>query len=339
MSFDIFNPAVSVVTKGLEGKIIFIYGTNRTGKTFNLARADRPFFASFEPGLNAIGGVNHRIITTWDDWKDTVQKITNPATVDKVKEMYKTIVIDAPEVMGELASHEVAALFGADSVGTGNKGYGLWSELALELRKWLRPITNLGMTVAFLGHEGTRKAYNAKGEKYDKVYPRGESRIIDAICDVSDFICYAHVQPNNEKGEAVLSTLYMHGGYAFHAGSRFHDIVPAIPEWNMEKLEKAIHDAVEASEKRTGVKAVSYEEAKEQEAKVYANKWSAIPIKELILLATEKAMAYIEKHSPEDYQEILYAEFGTRDFKLAGASEQQRSIIERLLTILEGKGF
>ena len=36
---DIFNPQVSVVTKGLEGKLILIYGTNRTGKTSNAVKA------------------------------------------------------------------------------------------------------------------------------------------------------------------------------------------------------------------------------------------------------------------------------------------------------------
>lgn len=35
---DIFNPEVSQVTKGIEGKLILIYGTNSTGKTKTLPR-------------------------------------------------------------------------------------------------------------------------------------------------------------------------------------------------------------------------------------------------------------------------------------------------------------
>ena len=42
MAVDIFNPEVSQVVKGIEGKLILIYGTNSTGKTKNLTKANKP---------------------------------------------------------------------------------------------------------------------------------------------------------------------------------------------------------------------------------------------------------------------------------------------------------
>lgn len=44
MSFDIFNPNVSKVAKGLEGKVITIYGGNNLGKTKQATRMERPFY-------------------------------------------------------------------------------------------------------------------------------------------------------------------------------------------------------------------------------------------------------------------------------------------------------
>lgn len=38
MTDSIFEPEVSVVAHGLEGKVIMLYGTNNTGKTYNCAK-------------------------------------------------------------------------------------------------------------------------------------------------------------------------------------------------------------------------------------------------------------------------------------------------------------
>ncbi|MBD5073979.1 AAA family ATPase, partial [Xanthomonas citri pv. citri] len=57
MAIDIFNPQVSVVAKGLEGKVITIYGSNNLGKTKQSTRMKKPLYLPFEKGLNAIAGV------------------------------------------------------------------------------------------------------------------------------------------------------------------------------------------------------------------------------------------------------------------------------------------
>ena len=337
---DIFNPPVSAVEKGLEGKLILIYGTNRTGKTLNAVKAHKPYVVGFERGLNAIPGIPYGPISTWRDWTDTVKQLTGPKMA-QAKEIYNTIIIDTADAMGDLAAEAVCATFGAHTIGSGNKGYGLWKEYASEINKWLRLLVNAGYTVIFIAHEGEREFLDDRGEKYSKIYPRGEKRVIDPICDLCDFICYAQVQPNNAKGEAVNSTLYLSGTRDYHAGSRF-PVVPVIPEWSMEKLEQAISDSIALKEKETGVQSASYAEKKQNEAeKIVTSKWSTKNMTELIEICMNKAQKMLDQYGgdPAQYQQLLFEELGNSDFKVSKATEKQRSQIEQVLDALEARGY
>lgn len=338
---DVFNPQISKVTKGLEGKLILIYGTNRTGKTLNATKANRPFVVGFERGLNAIPGIPFAPISNWRDWTEVVRQLTSAATKQKAQELYKTIIIDTADAMGDLAADYVCGVFGADSIGTGNKGYGLWKEYSAEITKWLRSLTNAGYTVIFIAHEGEREFLDERGAKYTKIFPKGDKRVIDPICDLCDFICYAQPQSISEKGEAVLSKLYLVGNRYFHAGSRFTDIVPEIPEWDMDKLDKAIKDAVTAEEKKSGKKASTYTEVEKELSEVKKSKWADFSTSDLIKKCIEKGQATIDKTgSPEFYQNILEEEFGTKEgFKVSAATESQRVQVEQLLDALIAKGY
>lgn len=336
---DIFNPPVSEVVGGLEGKIILIYGTNRTGKTLNAVKSKKPFVVGFERGLNAIPGIPFSPILTWRDWTDTVKQLTGPQK-DRAKEMYNTIIVDTIDAMGDLASDYICQLKGINSIAEGNHGFGAWKDYAAEISKWIRTLTNSGYTVIFLGHEGTREQKDEKGVKYDKIYPRGEKRVVDPIADLADIICYAQPQPINDKGDSVNSTLYLVGTNSFHAGSRFKYIVPTIVEWDMDKLEKAITDAVAEEEKHSKVKSISASDADKKVADAAKSKWADRTTAELVQMCVEKGGATIEKTgSPEFYQDILFREFNTRDFKVSNAGEQQRPQVEQLLDALIAAGY
>lgn len=43
-TFDIFNPQISTIAEGLEGKMILVYGNNSTGKTKQGTRMEKPFY-------------------------------------------------------------------------------------------------------------------------------------------------------------------------------------------------------------------------------------------------------------------------------------------------------
>lgn len=115
---DIFNPQVSRLVGGIEGKSILIYGTNRTGKTYNAVRGKKPLVVAFEKGLNAIDGIPFVPINKWNDWTSTVQQLTGP-TMDKAKEMYQTVIIDTFDSMGALGGEAICARFNCDTVGSG----------------------------------------------------------------------------------------------------------------------------------------------------------------------------------------------------------------------------
>lgn len=338
---DIFHPQVSKVTKGLEGKLILIYGTNRTGKTLNATKAEKPYVIGFERGLNAIPGIPFAPISTWRDWTDTVRQLTNASTKDQAQSLYKTIIIDTADAMGDLASDYVCGVFGADSIGSGNKGYGLWKEYSAEITKWLRILTNAGYTIIFIAHDGEREFLDERGNKYNKIYPRGDKRVIDPICDLCDFICYAQPQPPAPNGDFVPAKLYLTGTRYYHAGSRFTEVVSEIPEWTMEKLDKAIQDCVVAEEKKSGKKASKFKEVREEEEKSAKSKWAEFSTSELIQKCIEKGQKTIDvTGSPDFYQEILYEEFGTKEgFKVSAATESQRPQVEQLLDALINKGY
>ena len=114
---------------------------------------------------------------------------------------------------------------------------------------------------------GERTFQNEKGEEFVRIYPRGDKRVVDPICDLCDIIAYAQLQPQTEDGGAPLSTLYLDGSPAYQAGSRFTHMVREIPEWNIEKLDKALRDAIEAEEEESGMKAATIQEAQKKAAK------------------------------------------------------------------------
>lgn len=91
MAIDIFNPQVSVVAKGLEGKVITIYGSNNLGKTKQSTRMKKPLYLPFEKGLNAIAGVQFMAINSWADFKKVNKQLTKNA--EKAKKRIRQLLL------------------------------------------------------------------------------------------------------------------------------------------------------------------------------------------------------------------------------------------------------
>ena len=226
-------------------------------------------------------------------------------------------------------------------VGYSNRGYGLWKEYGAEINKYLKLLTNAGYTVFFIAHEGERAFQNEKGEEYTKIYPRGDKRVVDPICDLCDIIGYAQIQPETEDGEETLSTLYLVNNPAYQAGSRFTHIVKSIPEWNIEKLDKALSDAIEAEENESGMKAATIQEAQKKAAKARkAEAEAKLPLEDLIDSIGTKLQAMNEKTGSIDEYAQLMDDLGIPDtFKATNANESQRQQLEMLLDGLVELGY
>lgn len=253
---DIFNPQVSVVAKGLEGKAIMVYGGNNLGKTKQACRMPKPFYLPFEKGLNAISGVPYEKINNWGNFKTINAQLTNPTTVAKARAMYSTIIFDEVKASATYCQNYICAKYLADSIKSGNDNFGLWKEYETEYWVEINKLLGAGYTVIFIAHEaeGTKN----EGQKY----PQGDKRALSSIVDNCDIVVYLTSNGIDDKRKVVNSSAHLAETKEYFARSRFDYIATDIDEFTAEALEKAISEAIDDQAKAEGVAAVPYEEQK-----------------------------------------------------------------------------
>lgn len=254
MSFDIFNPQVSVVAKGLEGKVITIYGSNNLGKTKQATRMKKPFYLGFEKGIRAISGVPFLPINKWSDFKKINKQLTDPKNLEKAKELYQTIIFDEVYTSALYCQDYLCKKHGVESIGDGNNGYGLWKEYESEYWTELDKILGAGYTLAFIAH--------AEETKTGKIVPKGDKRSITPIIDNSDVVAYLTSNGVDENGKVVKSSAWFAETPEFFARTKFDYMDTHIEEFTAENLEKVIIEGIERQEKAEGIAAVSYDEQK-----------------------------------------------------------------------------
>ena len=183
VTVDIFNPQVSTVAKGLEGKIIMIYGGNNVGKTYVAARLSKPYFIATESGLNAQSGIKYNRINKWSDFKKIVRQFTDKSTVDKARELYDTIVIDEVYASSILCQDYVIATYGdgALTLADGDSKHNLYSLYEKEYFKMINLLLSCDYTVVFIGHEQEKNGF---------ITPKGDKRCLGPILDNCDFVVY-----------------------------------------------------------------------------------------------------------------------------------------------------
>ncbi|MFL1672644.1 ATP-binding protein [Paenibacillus dendritiformis] len=253
MSLDIFAPARSVVAEGLQGKKILIYGSNNLGKTYQVARFDRPYFICFEKGLSAVNGIPFASINKWSDFKKVVRQFEK--SPDKAKELYGTIAIDGADIMAKYCSKFVCDTHGVTRLKEGNNGYGLWSEFETELWEQLDKLVSLDFTVVFIAHE-------TETEEGQKV-PKGDKRLMPYIRDYCDFTIYLKSNGLDENGDVIYSTAYLAETPEFFARSRFTHVPKIIETFTAENLKDAIVQGIKAQSKEEGFELVTEQEKKE----------------------------------------------------------------------------
>lgn len=324
--YDIFNPHISAVPRGMRGKTIIVYGSNSTGKTKQATRAEKPFYLGFESGINAIAGIPFLpLYSKWANFKKLTKQLTNPKTLEKAQEKYMTLIFDTVEASAMMCKKYVADQNGADSIKSGNDGYGLWSEYEEEYWAEINKLTSVGYTVYFISHEGSRDFYDDEGEKYSKIYPKGDKRSIDPVCDLCDIVLYLKPNGLDENGNEIKSSGYMVNTKEFLSRSRFDFMTPYLKEFTIESLEKAIADAIDEEEKVNGEKSVvSFDDYVENNA---VKELTFEEIKEEI---KRYAMWLHSKERMSDYTDVCEEYLG----KGGSVSEATNKQIEQLEMIL-----
>lgn len=261
VNIDIFDPQVSVVAKGLEGKTIMIYGGNNVGKTFVAARLSKPYFIATESGLNAQSGVKYNRINKWSDFKKIVRQFTDRSTVDRARALYDTIVIDEVYASSIMCQDYVMATYGdgALTLADGDSKHNLYSLYEKEYFKAINLLLSCDYTVVFIGHEQDKNGF---------IQPKGDKRCLNPIIDNCDFVVYVKANGVDEKGNLIKSSGYFYQTKEFFARSRFEHCPAKIEEFSAESLEAAIAEAVAKEEELNNAKVVSYDEQKERNTTV-----------------------------------------------------------------------
>lgn len=328
IELDIFSPQISAVSKGLDGKSFLVYGSNRTGKTSVGCQFPKPFYLGFENGISAISGVPFLPINNWSAFLKIVKQLTKPENLEKVKEMYQTIIFDTLEAAARYCEEYTCAKYGVETIASGNKGYGIWKEFSLELWKPLNQLTSCGLTTYFIAHDGTREVPDANGEKTEKIYPRGEKRLVDPAVDLCDFIIF--LQPNGigEDGKEIPSSAYCKNTREYHAGSRFTFMPERLDVFSAENLQRAVEYAVAKEEEVKKIKAVTFTEQKDRTAVV--KKSFAELTSEIKKIATDlNAKGQLDK-----YKSIVEIYLG-KDSSVKEAREDQTQQLELILDDLK----
>lgn len=257
VTIDIFNPQVSTIAKGLEGKTIMIYGGNNVGKTYVAARLSKPYFIACESGLNAQDGVKYNRVTRWSDFRKIVKQFTDRSTVDKARALYDTIVIDEVYASSIMCQDYVMSTYGdgALTLSDGDGKHNLYQLYEKEYFRMINLLLSCDYTVVFIGHEQEKNGF---------VTPKGDKRCLGPILDNCDFVVYVKANGVDEKGQLIKSSGYMVQTKEFFARSRFEHCPPVIKEFSAENLEKAINEAIENEEKLNNATIVSYAEQKAQ---------------------------------------------------------------------------
>lgn len=261
VTVDIFNPQVSVVAKGLEGKTIMIYGGNNLGKTYVATHLSKPFVIACESGLNALSGVKYNRVNTWAEFKKLVKQFTSKSTVDQARALYDTIVIDEVYASSILCQDFVIATYGENALTLGDSTgkTNLYQMYEKEYFRMINLLLSCDYTVVFIGHAQEKDGY---------ISPKGDKRCLNPIIDNCDFVIYLASNGVDENGRVIKSSGYLAETDKFFARSRFEYCPTYIEEFTAENLENTIIAAIDAEEKANGASVVTYADQKQQNTSV-----------------------------------------------------------------------
>ena len=327
---DIFNPTVTKVVEGIQGKMILVHSAERkVGKTLEASRMPKPYYLRFEQGANAINGLPYAALTSWTDFKKVNKQLTNPKTLDKVKQLYETIIFDTTDVAIKWCEQYVCASQGVSRLNDGNSGYGLWKEYENEWFKEINKLTNAGFTLYFIAHSEERQKTDPKtGEEYTQLVPKGDKRTIDVVLDLVDFIGYVKSNGFDDKGNEIPSSIFFTNTHEFQAGSRFKYMAKEITPFTAENLQKAIVEAIQKEESETG-KGASLDEIRKEEEETNVK----LSFEELVKEVNKYGKALFSEHK-DDCKEIIENYLG-QDATIKDATKKQTPQLEMILSDLQ----
>lgn len=252
---DIFAPQKSSIAEGLVGKIMMIYGGNNLGKTAQSVKFPKPLVLAAENGLNGIDGVPFLPITRWSDFKKVINQLTSPATKDKAREAYSTIIIDEVYATSIYCQDYVCQTYGdgALTMADGDSKHNLYQLYEKEYFRQINALTNAGYTIVFIAHqqENTQTHF---------ISPKGDKRCMNPIIDKCDYVIYLKSNGVDSDNRVIKSSAYLAQTNEFFARSRIEYTPTFIKEFTVENLTEAIQLGIDKKRELEGAKIVTFEE-------------------------------------------------------------------------------
>lgn len=243
MALDLLTIQEHKVKAGVQGKMFFIYGGAKTGKTTTACQFSKPLLLAFEPGYNLIDGIKAVSVTSWIDMKNYAKQLKK----QEVRDMYDTIILDTAPLMWGLAEKFVKTqkdIEDLTDLGFG-KGYRAVRD---EFQDVINSLGQMGYTLVFIAHAEKKDYVDSLGVSHSGITPALDKRpkeIISGLVDVFMFVC----QEGDGNGGNKPVAFFRGGKYGdveIEAGSRYGEGLPVKIDFNYDELVKAIQNADEA---------------------------------------------------------------------------------------------
>lgn len=232
------------VSRDLRGYSVMLYGTPKSGKTYNATRFPKHLLLAFEKGYNAIPGAMVQPINSWRDFRNVLIDLRD----EEVKKTYETIIIDTADIAYDYCVDYICNQNDVDTIGdlAYGKGYAL---VAKEFDSCIRKILNMDYGLVLISHSTDRTEKDEHGEEYTRMEPTLDKRgrlICERTCDIVGLS-----RPTKNEDGTVTTKLFMRETPRFMAGSRFKYIDPVI-EFTYDNLVDAIKRAIDKEEEISG---------------------------------------------------------------------------------------
>lgn len=243
MALDLLNIKEHKVKSGVQGKMFFIYGGAKTGKTTTACQFNKPLLLAFEPGFNLIDGIKAVSVSSWLDMKNYVKQLKK----QEVRDMYDTLIIDTVGLMWGLCEKFIKTqkdIEDLTDLGFG-KGYRAVRD---EFQDVINGLGQMGYTLVFISHAEKKDYVDSLGVSHSGITPALDKRpkeIISGLVDVFMFVCQ---EPDGNGGNKPVAFFRggVYGDTEIEAGSRYGDGLPIKINFNYDELVKAIQSADEA---------------------------------------------------------------------------------------------
>ena len=243
MALDLLKIEEHKVKAGVQGKMFFIYGGPKTGKTTVACQFSKPLLLAFEPGYNLIDGVKAVNVTSWIDMKNYAKQLKK----EEVRAMYDTLIIDTAPLMWGLDEKFIKTqkdIEDLTDLGFG-KGYRAVRD---EFQDVITSLGQMGYTLIFISHAEKKDYVDTMGVTHSGITPALDKRpkeILSGLVDVYMYVCQEADGNGGNKPVAFLRG-GIYNDVEIEAGSRYKDGLPIKIDFNYDELVKAIQSADEA---------------------------------------------------------------------------------------------